>query len=315
MAGIIGELTEVVPTVSAQSLNKEIHDLFKSHPKCGGIVIVEKTVPIAMITRMSFYQKMGTLYGYNLYINKPISQLMNKNILTVDYTTSIIDVSRMAMDRKEEELYDFVIITKNGHFEGVVSISRLLIKFAELQAQIASFLNPLTGLPGNKLIEDKLNVVVNNEKFSVLYIDIDNFKTYNDVYGFGKGDKVIQSIANMLNKFVKEYDGFLGHIGGDDFLAVFDHYIYKKCCDMIFEEFEHLKPTFYFSKHLEQKYVFTEDREGIKRKIPLISLSIAVVTNEHYQFTDVEEVVEKATRLKRICKKQPGNVYLDSVKV
>ena len=77
-------------------------------------------------------------------------------------------------------------------------------------------------------------------------------KTYNDVYGFAKGDQVIQSIANLLKKYINEYNGFLGHIGGDDFLAGFDHYVYEKCIELIFKEFELLKHTFYYSKHLNK---------------------------------------------------------------
>jgi len=141
LTGKVGDLIQSVPTVSPQSLNAEIDEKFKKNPKLSGIVIVENDVPIGLITRINFYQKLGTLYGYNLFINKTISLLMNRNILIVDYLTSIIDVSRKAMGRKEEELYDYVIVTKKGKFSGVVSISRLLIKFAELQAQFASFLN------------------------------------------------------------------------------------------------------------------------------------------------------------------------------
>lgn len=312
MTGKVGDLIQLVPTVSPQSLNAEIDEKFKKNPKLSGIVIVENDVPIGLITRINFYQKLGTLYGYNLFINKTISLLMNRNILIVDYLTSIIDVSRKAMGRKEEELYDYVIVTKKGKFSGVVSISRLLIKFAELQAQFASFLNPLTGLPGNKLIEEKLQAIIDKNEFSILYIDIDHFKAYNDVYGFGKGDKVLQAVANILNQYVTEYNGFLGHIGGDDFLAIFNHYIYKKCCEQILAEFEEMKPTFYTTKHLEQKYVYTEDRYGNKSKIPLISLSIAVVSNQYRQFKNVDEVVEESMALKRLCKKRKGNVYIDN---
>ena len=229
MSEIIGELAEEVPTVNSQSLNEEIYNLFKKHPKCAGIVILNGDKPIGLMTRINFFQKLGTLYGYNLYIKKPINQLMNKNILIVDYYSSIIDVSRLAMSRKEEELYDYVIVTKQEKYVGVVSISRLLMKFAELQAEIASLLNPLTKLPGNRLIQDKLEETIKKDEYSILYVDIDHFKAYNDVYGFGMGDEIIQTTANVMKGFVNEYNGFLGHIGGDDFLIIFDHYYYVSC--------------------------------------------------------------------------------------
>lgn len=215
MASPVGEIAEMVPTVDIHTTNQQVDELFQKDKRCFGIVIVENDVPIGLVTRTNFYQKLGSLYGYNLYIGRSIALLMNKNILTVDYTASIIEVSQLAMKRKEEELYDYVILTKYGHYAGVVSISRLLLKFAEVQSQIASYLNPLTGLPGNKSIEKNLKSMLSKEKYSVLYIDLDHFKTYNDIYGFAKGDEMILATSSLLKKFVKKENGFLGHIGGE----------------------------------------------------------------------------------------------------
>jgi GGDEF domain-containing protein len=180
MAGLIGEIAEIVPTVDSHAPNQQINELFKQQLNCSGIVVVESDVPIGLVTRTNFYQKLGSLYGYNLYIGKSIDLLMDKETLVVDYETSIIEVSKLAMQRKEEQLYDYVIITKFGFYFGVVSISRLLMKFAEVQTQIASYLNPLTGLPGNRAIEEKLNDIYTRKEYSVLYLDIDHFKAYND---------------------------------------------------------------------------------------------------------------------------------------
>jgi diguanylate cyclase (GGDEF)-like protein len=196
-------------------------------------------------------------------------------------------------------------------FLGVVSISRLLMKFAEVQTQIASYLNPLTGLPGNLLIDEQLNDLLEKEAFTVLYIDIDYFKTYNDIYGFTKGDQVIKATASLLQGILKEAKGFLGHIGGDDFLVILYHYDYEKCCHSIIQKFDQLLPTFYSQEHLEQKFVFSEDRSGIERKIPLLSLSISVVTNQERTFFQKDEIVSQATEIKRICKSTPGSCYLD----
>jgi diguanylate cyclase (GGDEF)-like protein len=311
-AGIIGEIAESVPTVHAHASNQQIDELFKQDMKCSGIVVVDRDVPIGLVTRTNFYQKLGSLYGYNLYIKKSIDLLMNTHILTVDYTTSIIEVSKLAMQREEEELYDYVIITKYGLFVGVVSISRLLMKFAEVQTQIASYLNPLTGLPGNLLIEEQLIDILDKKAFTVLYIDIDYFKTYNDVYGFTKGDQVIRATASLLQGTLKEAKGFLGHIGGDDFLAIVYHYDYEKCCQSIIQKFEQLLPTFYSQEHLDQKFVFSEDRSGIERKIPLLSLSISVVTNQEKTYFQADEIVHRATEIKKICKSTPGSCYLES---
>lgn len=313
MAGFIGDLADFVPTVHRQASNQQINDLFKKDTKCTGIVVVEEDIPIGLVTRTNFYQKLGSLYGFNLYINKPIDLLMNKNILVVDYTISIIDVSRKAMNRKEEELYDYAIVTRLGKFAGVVSISRLLLKFAEIQTEIASYLNPLTGLPGNHLIEEQLNNILSTGSFTVLYIDLDNFKAYNDLFGFARGDKVIQTTASLLQQSIKKENGFLGHIGGDDFLAILKHYDYERCCLEILNIFDKLLTTFYSSEYLTQNFMIAEDRSGVRRKIPLLSISIAVVTNKSQNYLNAEEIVSYATEVKKICKQTSGSCYVDSV--
>jgi diguanylate cyclase (GGDEF)-like protein len=313
MAGLIGEIAELVPTFRPESSNQLINELFKQNMKCSGIVVVENEIPVGLITRTNFYQKLGTLYGYNLYINKSIKLLMNKSILAVDYSTPIIEVSKKAMSRDEAELYDYVIVTQNGLFAGVVSISRLLMKFAEVQSQMASFLNPLTGLPGNRLIHDQLSDSLSRQEFSVLYFDIDHFKTYNDIYGFAKGDHVIQMTATLLNKAIHKSNGFLGHIGGDDFLAILYHYQYSNLCESVIRDFEKMIHNAYNHEHLAQNYVFAEDRSGEKRKIPLLSISIAVVSNQFEHFTNTEEIINKATEIKKLCKRTVGSCYLDNI--
>jgi diguanylate cyclase (GGDEF)-like protein len=313
MAGLIGEIAELVPTFRPEASNQLINELFKQNMKCSGIVVVENEIPVGLITRTNFYQKLGTLYGYNLYIDKSIKLLMNKSILAVDYSTPIIEVSKKAMSRDEAELYDYVIVTQNGLFAGVVSISRLLMKFAEVQSQMASFLNPLTGLPGNRLIHDQLSDSLSRKEFSVLYFDIDHFKIYNDIYGFAKGDHVIQMTATLLKKAIHKSNGFLGHIGGDDFLAILYHYQYSDLCDSVIRDFQSMVLNAYNHEHLAQNYVFAEDRSGEERKIPLLSISIAVVSNQFQQFTNTEEIINKATEIKKLCKRTVGSCYLDNV--
>lgn len=315
MAGLIGEIAEIVPTVDSHAPNQQINELFKQQLNCSGIVVVESDVPIGLVTRTNFYQKLGSLYGYNLYIGKSIDLLMNKEILVVDYETPIIEVSMLAMQRKEEQLYDYVIITRYGLYFGVVSISRLLMKFAEVQTQIASYLNPLTGLPGNRTIEEKLNDIHARKEYSVLYIDIDHFKAYNDTYGFTKGDEVIKTTSLMLQRLITEANGFLGHIGGDDFLAILYHHNYENCCQSIIQKFDHHLSTFYSLNDLSQNYVLTEDRYGVLQRIPLLSISIAVVTNKDCEFTSVDAVVQQATVAKKICKSTPGSCFIESQNV
>ncbi|MCT2537878.1 GGDEF domain-containing protein [Aquibacillus koreensis] len=302
MEKLIGEIMEQVPTIDDNHTNQYADQLFKDNPSCEGIVVVRDGIPIALITRINFYQKLGTLYGYNLFMGKSIRLLMDADILCVSSITPIIKVCQLAMKRENDKLYDYVVVTNNYTYVGVVSIRNLLLTFAEVQAEAASNLNPLTGLPGNQIIDQKLKEIRWQPCFSVLYIDLDHFKSYNDLYGFSKGDQVIQLTANLLHSYTNHPNAFLGHIGGDDFIVVLDNYDYYPICEAIISEFDTEIKKYYTLEHLEKNYIVAENRSGHFEKIPLVSISIAVVTNQKHNFISAEEIVSKATEMKKRCK-------------
>jgi diguanylate cyclase (GGDEF)-like protein len=313
MAVYIGDIAEPVPCISLNGISKEVDRIFSENTKLHGVVVVSEEAPIALVTRTHFYQKMGSLYGYNLYMGRSIELIANKEPLIVDYFQSITEVSRLAMERKEEDRYDYVIVTKNDKYIGIVSIQRLLMKLAEVQTEFASFLNPLTRLPGNHIIEDKLKEIISEDTFSILYFDLDHFKAYNDTYGFKKGDEVLHAMADLLKRTFEKTGIFLGHIGGDDFIAVLNHYDFQSSCESIIKDFNRSIKRFYHSTHLSQDYVITENRLGVKEKIALVSLSVAAVTNQYQAFQNVEELVEYAAIVKKRCKKIKGSCCLVNV--
>lgn len=311
----IGEIAEQIAQLSPASKCEYVDQIFKSDPQLQGVVVTDNNYPVALIMRFRFYQQIGTLYGYNLYMGRPVSLLMDRNPLIVEYKTPITEVSKLAMNRQVENLYDYVIVTHEGSMFGAVSVRDLLLNFAEIQAMAASFLNPLTGLPGNMSINEGLVKCLRQEQFSVLYIDLDHFKAYNDTYGFKEGDRLIQATAELAKHFALRLEGFLGHIGGDDFIVIIDSHYYAEACRTLIEEFNAAVKGFYHSQHLAQQYVLTENRSGVVEEIPLVSLSIAVVTNRYRQFESIEEIAEEAARLKKRCKMKLGSCYVDDLEV
>jgi len=307
----IGEIAEQLPQISLNSKCGFVDQLFKSNSQLQGVVVTDNAYPVALIMRIRFYQQIGTLYGYTLYMGRSVQLLMDRSPLVVPYTTPITEVSKLAMNRKEENLYDYVIVTHEEKFFGTVSVRDLLLNFAEIQAVAASFLNPLTGLPGNMSISEWLVKSSLQEQFSVLYIDLDQFKAYNDTYGFKEGDRMLQSTAEILKRCALELDGFLGHIGGDDFIIFLQDYQYSEGCKRIINEFEIMVKDFYHARHLEQQYVIAENRSGKMEEIPLVSVSIAVVTNRHRKFDSIEDISKEAARIKKRCKMIKGCCYLD----
>jgi len=241
-------------------------------------------------------------------MGRAIGLVMNSEPLVVDYAEQITDVSIQAMNRNEEELYDLVLVTSAGGLMGAVSIRRLLLAVADIRAEMAIFLNPLTGLPGNRIIDERLQQLLQLDEFSVLYIDLDHFKSYNDSYGFKMGDQLIQATANLLRKHFMFPDTFLGHIGGDDFITILHHHNFREIGEQVLAGFEQMKRDFYNADDLSNDYVMGEGRSGTLGRIPLVSVSIAVVSNMLRKYEKIEDIVSEATRVKKICKSVSGSM-------
>ncbi|MBH0160607.1 diguanylate cyclase domain-containing protein [Fictibacillus sp. 26RED30] len=310
MITYIGNIIENAPIVNPETKSSEIDQLFKEHPNYDGIVVSDQKVPIGLVTRSQFYQKLGTLYGFNVYMDRPIKLIMNPNPLIVDFFTPLTEVSSLAMQRNQEQLYDNVIVTQDSELLGIVSIRHLLTQLADIQAKIASYLNPLTGLPGNKLIDEKLAKLIEAEAFTLLYIDLDFFKAFNDTYGFQEGDRMIQKTASIIKKVLSKENAFVGHIGGDDFIAMLPHHAYIMACEELITAFNDARQSFYNERDWDSGFVFAENRNGVKENIPLVSLSIAVISNEKEVFKSVDEIINIATTLKKNCKQLHYSCYI-----
>lgn len=201
-------------------------------------------------------------------------------------------------------------ITKNmDHRELVARIEALIRRYRE-----SAGINPLTRLPGNHAIEEDMILRIRAGKaFSVGYADLDNFKAYNDVYGFKKGDEAIRRTADTLTNVIRRIgsaEDFVGHIGGDDFVFVLDGY--DRCdsiCRALLEAFNQLFPQFYNETDRARGYIETKNRKNETELFPLMSVSIAVITNKHRVLTNVGEIAQLASEVKKIVKARPGNQY------
>jgi len=174
--------------------------------------------------------------------------------------------------------------------------------------------NPLTRLPGNVSILNELSKCVETRKsYAVCYVDLDKFKAYNDKYGFECGDTVIRETARILLNAVKEFglpDNFVGHIGGDDFVVVTTPDLADKICEKIIHDFDKISPTFYNQEDKENGFIIGYDRQSKIHKIPLLSISIGVVSNEMRSITHVAQIGEIGAELKKLAKSMERSNYV-----
>ncbi|MCS7199823.1 MAG: GGDEF domain-containing protein [Caldimicrobium sp.] len=172
--------------------------------------------------------------------------------------------------------------------------------------------NPLTGLPGNVSIEKTLQqILLSDTPFGVAYADLDNFKAYNDLYGFTKGDELIKNVARILTTTVNAYtkEGFVGHVGGDDFVYIVPLELVENISQEVIKKFSLILPTFLTKEDLERGYFITKDRLGKVTKVPLPSISIAIVPVTKGKFKHLGEIVERAAQVKKVVKAMTGSAY------
>lgn len=192
---------------------------------------------------------------------------------------------------------------------------RLLAKIKSLirRTYMGLDANPLTMLPGNNSIREKIDKHLEKKNvFALCYADIDNFKVYNDIYGFEQGDKIIRLTASVIidaMRIKRRKDDFLGHIGGDDFVIITSIERVDTVCMEIIREFDNIIPTMYSKEDREKGCVFSPDRQGIMKKFPLMTISIGVVTNELKIITHSAQISQIAGEMKQYAKSFAGSNY------
>jgi GGDEF domain-containing protein len=174
--------------------------------------------------------------------------------------------------------------------------------------------HPSTRLPGTNEIERAIKQQMERGAlFAVCYADLDNFKEYNDRYSYNDGDRVIFLLSRILHDVVKGLcgtGGFVGHIGGDDFILILPLEMVAPCASEIISVFDTLIPFQYSEQDGRAGYFFGKDRRGQLHKVPFMTLSIGVVTNERRRFNHPAQVSELATEMKSYAKTLPGSVFV-----
>ncbi len=196
-------------------------------------------------------------------------------------------------------------------FTPAEQLSRLGVLLSRTERNVA--VHPSTRLPGTIEIErDIRRRLDSNPAFAVCYADLDHFKEFNDRYSYYDGDRVIFILSRILRDVVKGVcpEGFVGHIGGDDFIMILPVGMVQEVCGEVLSVFDILIPYQYSAQDRRAGYFFGKDRRGHLHRVPLMTLSVGIVTNERRRFTHPAQVSELATEMKSYAKTLPGSVFV-----
>lgn len=194
--------------------------------------------------------------------------------------------------------------------------SRISLAFA--RATRVGDANPLTRLPGNHSIMKEIQGQIDSGRpFAIGYVDLDYFKSYNDKYGFVRGDEILKMTARLLTNAIRKLDSpeaFVGHIGGDDFVFIVSPEQLDGACTEVIRNFDLLIGNFYDEEDRICGYIDSTNRKGENERFPIISLSIAVVTNEYRPIKHIGEVSAIAAQVKKRVKSMEGSKYLKDLR-
>jgi GGDEF domain-containing protein len=236
--------------------------------------------------------------------------------LKLDSYTAIVPIVFVAGHHGSDQVREWFDAGADEVLTPIVSLaeqrSRLGVLLSRTERNVA--VHPSTRLPGTTEIEREIRQRLDSEVgFAVCYADLDHFKEFNDRYSYYDGDRVIFIVSRILRDVVKGLcpeHGFVGHIGGDDFIMVLPLDMVQDVCGEVVAVFDALIPFQYNAQDRRAGYFFGKDRRGHLHRVPLMTLSIGIVTNERRRFSHPAEVSELATEMKSYAKTLPGSVFV-----
>ena len=226
----------------------------------------------------------------------------------------VLELCEKIRKNEDNSITPIIVITADDSKKEIKDYLNYIIKNLSRLLTVNRTVSPLTGLPGNLPIQTELKKrLLKKEPFVVLYIDLDNFKAYNDVYGFLKGDEIIKLTAKIITKHIhalESTDAFVGHIGGDDFVAITNDDIdYEAICQDIIAEFDVEVLKLFNDTDIERKYIEVQNRKGVMEQFPLTSISIGVVVADAKRFSNILEIGEVGAQVKHLSKTTMGSSY------
>lgn len=304
----IGDLLQQVPGIPATTRIEEVAEIFQRAPQLESLPVLDNRQPLGLVRRNRLMNLLLTRYGRDLHGKKPIMQFLDSNTMMLETHLPIEQASNMISEQmKQNKELDF-IITEDGAYLGIGSVIDLLRVITEMQVRSARYANPLTLLPGNVPIYEELDHLLRDQQeFVVCYCDLDNFKPFNDKYGYEKGDQVIRDLADILRAEVRQEQDFIGHIGGDDFILIFRSTDWQRRCETILSRFEQMVPGYYSREDNARKGIWSQDRAGNYRFFPLLTLSVGSVTPDASACKSHHDVASLASTAKLEAKRLPGN--------
>jgi diguanylate cyclase (GGDEF)-like protein len=305
------DLVVHIPAISPDLNGMNALELFRKQPDASCFpVLDDQGLPLGILKRHTLLRHFAEQFGHSLYAKAPVAKLMDKPII-VDVNQSLLKVSQLLVEHdEEEELGTWFIICEEGKYLGLGRLRDLMRKLTQYKLTMARYANPLTLLHGNVPIQRAIEKNLQDKKtFLLAYCDLNDFKPYNDVCGYERGDMMIKLVARLLRQYFGQHHNFIGHLGGDDFILLLQQDEWIAPIKALQAEFRRQRLHYYRNEDIINNGIYGKDRDGNARKFPLVDLSVGIFPYTPDLSLTASQISSTLSTAKHRAKGTPGHLY------
>lgn len=309
--GQLRNLTLVhAPTVTFETSNDEVAACFAQWPTLHAVAVLEDGQPVALINRAQFMNEYSKLYYREVWGRKSCVMHANFQPRRIERDHSVDELVGILTSQDQRYLADGFIVTDNGRYVGLGTGDQLVRSVTETRIEAARHANPLTFLPGNIPISQHMERLIKKKvRFVACYADLNNFKPFNDYYGYWRGDEMIRLLARLAMEQCDPQRDFLGHVGGDDFMILFQSADWRARTERLVQDFNAQALALFDDAARLAGGIEAEDRHGLPRFFPCTTVSVGAVVIEGSRFSRAEDVANLAALAKHDAKRSGAGLF------
>ncbi len=299
------------PTAAPSTTNDELAEMLFASSQHNAVAVVDGGRPVAIINRTKFLSEYSRLYFRELWGRKSCMMLANTAPRIIERDHKIDELVGILASDDQRYLVDGFIVTENGRCVGLGTGDQLVRSVTERRIEAARHANPLTFLPGNVPISQHIDrLLANGAEFVACYADLNNFKPFNDQYGYWRGDEMIRLLAKILLSHCDPQRDFVGHVGGDDFVVLFQSADWHARCGRVIGDLATQAQLLFDESARSAGGIQAEDRHGVMRFFPCTSLSIGAVPVRVGHYSRADAVASAAALAKHHAKTSGAGLHV-----
>ena len=308
----VARLAVAVPPLSPSTTIQELARYFTEDTTLRTVALVDEGIPVGLVHRQTFLDSYAKPYFKELYGRKSCIEFANTSPLILDKHTGMDTMTSVLTSADQRYLLEGFIVTEGGRYFGLGTGEQLVRVVTEVRIEAARHANPLTFLPGNIPITEHIErLLAAGSEFVACYADLNDFKPYNDLYGYWRGDEMIRLVARTLASYCDPRRDFIGHVGGDDFVVLFQSDNWLERCERILATFNERAIALFDEEAINRRGIEAEDRHGVMRFFKFTTLSIGAVPVRSARFDRPEQVASAAAAAKHKAKRSHRGLAIE----